>query len=555
MISTETAKTEKFLFLSILIFSFFLFIYGNGSISLFDVDEVSFAQAAREMMERGDYIVPTFNNQYRFDKPVFFYWLLIASYKIFGINEFSARFPSVISALLLLFIQYLFMKRFADPEVSIISIVMLITNLEFFIVAKAAITDMLLCLFTYIILYSFFTALHTEGKWRNIFIYLAFISASLAVLTKGPVGIVLPSIVISSYLIINGELKRFLKTFPIFTALLIFLIIVIPWYIAIHLKTGGKFTEVFFLKHNIQRYTKPISGHAGPFYYYFLVIILGFFPWSIILFPSIISSLNNLWNNNTRLSFNLDLFMLIIIATYIIFFSFAKTKLPHYILPIFPAMATICSEWIGQRKKKPRVTSISLYIMAITLGLIFYSIFIINRNPSIIGEHLANTISEYRIQKAYIFLIFSILFFLSFITAGYLFSKNKKMTAFIVLSTTMIIFQVSSIKVLAPQIENLIQGDKLRIAKACRIILKPEDQLYIYRDNLPSILYYSGHSYTWITSSGFDIIKEKVSSGEPFFLITSKKNMKNLMEKGFHLRILKIEGKYVILSNDYHGNE
>ncbi len=555
MISTETAKTEKFLFLSILILSFFLFIYGNGSISLFDVDEVSFAQAAREMMERGDYIVPTFNNQYRFDKPVFFYWLLIASYKIFGINEFSARFPSVISALLLLSIQYLFLKGFTNREISIISIVMLITNLEFFVVAKAAITDMLLCLFTYIILYSFFTAFHREDKWRNIFIYLASISASLAVLTKGPVGIVLPSIVIFFYLIISGDLKRVFKTFPIFTSLLIFLIIVIPWYIIIHLKTAGKFTEVFFFKHNIQRYTRPISGHAGPFYYYLPVIILGFFPWSIMLFPSIISSLNSLWNkNNTRPSFSLDLFMLIIIATYIIFFSFAKTKLPHYILPIFPAMATICSEWIVGKKKKQKAITISLYIMAIILGLIIYSIFIINKDPSIIGEHLANIISEYRIQKAYILLIFSILFFSSFITAGYLFSKNKITTAFIILSATMIVFQISSIKILAPQIEEFVQGDRLRIAKACRSILKPEDQLYIYRDNLPSILYYSGHPYIWVTSSGIDIIKEKVSSGEPFFLITSKKNMKNLMEKGFHLRILKMEGKYVILSNGIHGN-
>lgn len=551
MTSVRTMKTEHLLFVSIIVLSFFLFIYGIGSISLFDVDEVSFAQAAREMLERKDYIVPFFNNQYRFDKPVLFYWVLILSYKIFGINEFSARLPSVISALLLLSIHYLFLKRFTDLKISLISIIMLITNLEFFIVAKAAITDMLLCFFTYSALYSFFTAMHMEGKKGNFYLYLASISLSFAVLTKGPVGVVLPSIIIFLYLVINGELNKFLTTSPIFKLFFVFLFLVIPWYIAIHLKTDGKFTEVFFLKHNIQRYTRAISGHGGPFYYYIPVILLGFFPWSIILFPSIINSLKKLLQkNDTKVKIDLHLFMLIIMATYIVFFSFAKTKLPHYILPIFPAMAAVCSEWIEKKDKKSKAVSVSLYTIAVILGLIFYLVFIIEKNPSIAGQKFSNFISEYRIHNVYIFLIFSLLFFLAFTTAGYLFSKKRTLEAFIVISIIMITFQVISIKTISYQIEEYIQGDKLRIAKACQFILKPRDQLYIYRDNLPSVLYYSGHPYIWVTSSNFDIIKEKASSGEPFFLITSKKNMKALIEKGINLTVLKMEGKYVILSND-----
>ncbi|MCE2928823.1 MAG: hypothetical protein LW817_04240, partial [Candidatus Caenarcaniphilales bacterium] len=178
----------------------------------------------------------------------------------------------------------------------------------------------------------------------------SFAMMGLAVLCKGPVGIVLPIIVILSFLTYEGHLKDFgeksLKHLLI--GALVFLAITLPWYVSVHLATSGEFTKEFFLGHNLSRFTSVHTGHHAPFWFYLPVIMIGFFPWIFFLIPAIWSSStikNFSANSEPSLDARTIRFCIIWAITIFVFYSLSQTKLPTYILPIFLPLSIIVAKW------------------------------------------------------------------------------------------------------------------------------------------------------------------------------------------------------------------
>jgi 4-amino-4-deoxy-L-arabinose transferase-like glycosyltransferase len=377
-----------FFFIALIFFSFFTWSY-----PLISPDEPRYAETAREMLDSGKYIIPYLDGIPRFAKPVLFYWLDAFSFKLFGVNEFAARIPSLVAGSGVVSLAFLFGSI---NGVGILTAVVTMSSLGIFIASKLAITDMLLCFFitaALIFLYLGFdqTTYRNKGdhdKRFSISVFLAFIMMALGFLTKGPIAILIPILVIAIFLFLKGDIIGFLQSFyiEIFLGITAMLLINIPWYVLVHIASNGEFTKEFFFADNISRFLKPHTGHSAPFWFYIPVIFCGLFPWSFFLLQSIFaqdfSSSLNLKSEKKRqelASFFCGIWALVVF----LFFSFSSTKLPTYILPIFVALSFFIARWWQQRFHVTRsqnsrnlglfwgMASFSISILIVFLAYIF----------------------------------------------------------------------------------------------------------------------------------------------------------------------------------------
>jgi 4-amino-4-deoxy-L-arabinose transferase-like glycosyltransferase len=342
----------------ILLTALLVFSFGVAFVPIAGVDEGRFTQASLNMLTTGDWFIPQVDGILRLEKPILFYWEQAVSFLIFGTTEFAARLPSVLSATGLVALAYFMGGIQGTPLIAgLICLSTLFIN--FF--AKVAMIDMSLCLLISATLSFFFLSYFFKTKTNNIFnrqnsdtriyFYLASFSASLGFLCKGPIALVLPSIIIFIFLLKEKELIIFFaqKKYDSLICIGMFLLINVPWYLLAHTKTNGEFTKSFFFGDNLGRFLETTSNHGGAIWFYIPVILVGFFPWSFFLIQALlndqnsskVSRINITDNTNTLRRFNL-----IWIAVTFIFFSLSQTKLITYILPIsLPLILTIAKYW------------------------------------------------------------------------------------------------------------------------------------------------------------------------------------------------------------------
>lgn len=328
---------------------FIMFFFQLGSYPLFDLDEPRYAEAAREMLEGGDWITPHFNYALRFDKPVFFYWLVAWAYQWFGISEFSARFFSAVTATLTVFSVYVFGQYWVSRRYGWFSALILSSSIVFAGIARMSITDMTLtCLMTATSL-SLFMAAHRDLKWW----LLAGFFSGLAVLTKGPVGLVVPGAVFLLYTLVIQDFKRCLLNRWLLLSLLVCMAVALPWYVLAYQENHQAFIDALLL-HNVARYSDVVSGHKQPVYFYVWVLLAGFLPWTLYLpaaFKNLIAGLRKHKEmlQNQNLHYFVPLYASIWAAFTFIFFTVSNTKLLTYILPLLPALALLMgSLWYGK---------------------------------------------------------------------------------------------------------------------------------------------------------------------------------------------------------------
>lgn len=325
-----------------------LFFMGLGSLPLFDVDEAVFAEATREMVETGDWITPQYNGADRFDKPILFYWLMASAFAVFGAGEFGARFWSAAFGVALVMMLAAFGRRRMGSRVGFLSGLIAATSLEVIVLAHSAITDMILITFITGGMLALYAAVQSaDAKAGARLAILGAAMLGLAVLTKGPVGIVLPGLIVAIFLWLRGGMWESLSRLPWWRMAAVFLAIVAPWYLLELHARGWAFVEGFFLKHNVRRFTGVISGHAGPFYYYVPVVAVGFFPWTSLLVPAVRWAWPSGWRGLRRPTEReaLGLFLLVWAGTVFVFFSLAGTKLPNYVASLFPPLALLTGLW------------------------------------------------------------------------------------------------------------------------------------------------------------------------------------------------------------------
>ena len=380
-----------------------------GAAQLWDEDEPIFAGAAREMLDRGDWVVPYFNGQLLPDKPALMYWVMIAGYLAFGPTEFAARCGSAAFGLASVLLTWQLGRRLFSSRVGFWAGVVLATSLNFDVVMRAATPDALLVFFSTLAFYAFVRGTTPKGslplsaapRWPT---YLATYAAmGVAALAKGPVGVVLPTAAIGMYLLIARSIaggavtsvgsdltwtakgrRLFRATAVIFhpwnvlrttwsmrplTAVATILAVAGPWYVWVGLRTDGAWTAGFFGVHNLGRFLRPMEHHSGPFFYYLIAVLVGLFPWSVFLGPGLRQAARRLQlAHRWRPGY---LFLACWIGVYLVVLSSARTKLPNYILPMYPALALLVGSWIDGWLRRPRLVARRALIAAwLTIGLI-----------------------------------------------------------------------------------------------------------------------------------------------------------------------------------------
>jgi 4-amino-4-deoxy-L-arabinose transferase-like glycosyltransferase len=316
-----------------------LLIFQNlGAAHLFEPDEGRNAERARELLLLNNWAIPHENFLPALDKTIFLYWLIAIAYKCFGVSEWSARLPSALAALGCLFLVYRFARDRWGAWEARWSVLILLTNIEFFLYSRIVIFDMTLSFFTTLALIEFYRALETDDRGsRYRHVILMSVAMGLATLIKGPIGAALPGMVIFFHLLF---LRRwsFLSLRVLLTAAIVFCAVVGPWAWWTESRHAG-YLRYFMWEENFLRFLTPHFQRTQPWYYYILVLACGFFPWSLFL-PF---ALKDRWKKSPAGN---DLFLFLWIAVPLLFFSASKSKLPHYILPIFPALAILTAQSI-----------------------------------------------------------------------------------------------------------------------------------------------------------------------------------------------------------------
>jgi 4-amino-4-deoxy-L-arabinose transferase-like glycosyltransferase len=316
----------------------FILFYQLGSAALFEPDEGRNAEKAREILLLGDWVTPHENFHPVLDKPIAFYWLIAISYKLFGISEWAARLPSALAALACVALVYAFARVHWGKAQALWSGLILLTSMEFFLLARLVIFDMALTFFLTLALCAFYQASHSDGvNRRRVLCLLMYGALGAATLIKGLIGIVVPGMVIFCYLLLTQQWS-ILRRIYLAPGALIFLAIVLPWYLEAGARHQG-YLRYFFWDEHFGRFAGDQFDRTQPWYYFILVGLVGFFPWTL-LWPFAIAGFRR------RACDDKTLFLLLWVGVTLLFFTASKSKLPHYILPIFPALAVLTASWL-----------------------------------------------------------------------------------------------------------------------------------------------------------------------------------------------------------------
>ncbi|REJ68996.1 MAG: glycosyltransferase family 39 protein [Planctomycetota bacterium] len=391
-----------------------------GAPSLWDEDEPKNARCAYEMYERGDWLVPTFNGEYRTDKPILLYWCQLLAYHILGPTEFAARLPSALCGIGTALLTFYIGRRLLGETTGLWAGLLLSSSLWYVVASRAATPDGLLIFFSTLALWIYLRGVfpvkatsrehdfeladaipHRSGTFIGM-----YAAMGMATLAKGPIGVLLPGAVIGCFVLcvsgrvataattresvswgrqiwgsLRASLAWLMATFhprrvlavtlrmrPA-TALLVVGAIAVPWYIAVGLQTDWEWPKGFFFKHNLERFSAPMEGHSGPPFYHLISIAVCFFPASVFLMPMILNTVRQM--RTSSVAFAGLVFAVSWIAVYVVFFSLAGTKLPSYVTPTYPALAVLTGHFIERWTKAPaEISRLWQRIALVVFGLV-----------------------------------------------------------------------------------------------------------------------------------------------------------------------------------------
>lgn len=357
---------------AILLFSLALLLAGNWILPLTDRDEARFAEASREMIQRGDYVVPWFNGQWRFDKPVLIYWCQMASYQMFGENGFAARFPSVLftTATALLLVRW--GRKRMNAKTGFLAGAMFVAGLHVALIGRVATADMAMVFFFTLAVWSGWELTRPENPARKTWWWIFYVTLALGFLAKGPVAW-LPL----GGMILGRAFRKDSFRLPLWetvVGLVVTVALAALWGIPALTQTQGQFFNVGMGEHVVFRSVGVIDGHglAGMAGFialmplYFLTFFVSFFPWS----TRVPSALHCWWPERKR--DDLGWYLLTQALLVFVVFSFVRTKLPHYTMPAFPCLALWLARQISVEEKsfawfQKRFLAMAVFIPVLTL--------------------------------------------------------------------------------------------------------------------------------------------------------------------------------------------
>jgi 4-amino-4-deoxy-L-arabinose transferase-like glycosyltransferase len=342
-----------------------LLLFRLGQVPLVGPDEPRYTRVAVEMARSGDVVTPTLQGRPWLEKPILYYWMAAAAFRVFGESEAAARLPSVLASVFTVGVTALWGARLYGGAAGLHAGFVLAASVLFFAYGRAASMDALLA--ACVTAATGLLGLALLGIAGRAAVPAAYVFMGLGTLAKGPLGVLLPLLVAGSYVALARDRQgvRRLLSLP---GLAAFLLVAAPWYVLVYRAQGWAFVDTFLLDHNLQRFTSTIHRHPGPFYYYLPLLLAGLFPWSGLI-PAALAYARP----RVRPA---DLFVLVWLVLPLVFFSAAGSKLPGYILPCLPPLALLAGRAAdelvrGRTAGLPeRVGGLIMVTLSTVLGLI-----------------------------------------------------------------------------------------------------------------------------------------------------------------------------------------
>jgi 4-amino-4-deoxy-L-arabinose transferase-like glycosyltransferase len=535
------------------------FLWHLGSIGLIDETEPLFAEASRQMFVTGDWITPFFNGETRFDKPALVYWCQAIAFSILGVNEWAVRLPSAFAAmglmgLSLYTIQWYFARKDELEQkyrsglrwiTAGFGIAVMALNPQMIVWGRTGVSDMLLtgcmasALLCFFLGYAHPAKSNVQARW-----YIAFyVLIAAAILTKGPVGIVLPGLIIGIFLLYLGNITQVVREMRLFTGLLIITCLSLPWYVLVSWRNGWDYINSFFGYHNVERFTNVVNRHSAPWYFYFIVVLLGFAPYSVYL-PVAMARLKfwqpKYWRSQER-SQQLGLFACCWFVGIFGFFTIAVTKLPSYVLPLMPAAAILIALLWGDLldKRDKGVVSSSLprlqwagWVNVVFLSAIAVAMFYL---PQIIGNDPAAPDFRKLLEQSGLTILGGVIWILSAVAIAVSVTRRRYKTVLII---NIVGFAVFLAIVLTPALFLMDRERQLPLRELSEIVVqtqKPGEELVMVGFKKPTVVFYSRRAVTYkkITASAAQYLQDKAASKPTPSTVLVLAQPKKFPEMGF----------------------
>ncbi|MDW8223583.1 MAG: glycosyltransferase family 39 protein [Gemmatales bacterium] len=350
------------------------YLAGADRYDLLTDDEIRYAEAGRQMLRRGDWIVPVYNGEPRYQKPLLVYWLQALSQACFGSNAFAARIPSAVAAAVTLWATGNIARTMWDHATARWTILILATMFEFVLLARMVLIDMILVACLQVSHAAWLSAwCSTNDRRRTWWYRLSSFALGGAICAKGPIALVLFAFLLIPWLVLvpwlrkrsalpsdadtrtDGHASPSWRPVPIVSGIVLAALLGLPSYLLPHWRTAGQFTWQFLLTENWQRLTSVVNEHPQPWWFYLALLVPMSFPWT----GAIASAVSLAWHSRTGAQDWRGLFPLVLLGHIILIFTFftlSQTKVWTYTFPAFPSLALLIAYWLVQmQQNQPRL--------------------------------------------------------------------------------------------------------------------------------------------------------------------------------------------------------
>ena len=531
---------ELFTILGLSILFYFIFFHNIWAYALMDVDETRYVTMSKDMFHTKDFLTLYLNKQFFFEKPPLYFWGECLSFAFWGrVTEFTARFPVALDGMLCCFTVYFLGKRIISRGYGVVSSLIFATSLEFLILAKFAILDIVVatCI-GFSLCFGIFTNFCQE-KHKKYCWWLFYIFSGLAVMAKGIPGFVIPFGSMFFISLYSKNFKEIFKPLYFIPGIILFLLITLPWHIIMLKMHDPLFFEEYIVKHHIERFIGGNElGREQPFYFYILTLLWGFFPWIFSVLAVFIRKIvkkdfvfKNVTNIQKFLVYNgiITLFVLV-------FFSASDTKLVTYILPIYGSLAClggyIWTRYI-EKSEYSKIINITVYILG---GIFILASIIALFTPLYLPAQLNSDIASAKP------LCISLLFIAGL--ASIIFAKKEKyIGVFFTYVLFMLILSAFGTEKFFEIDYKFGQDDLMRFAEYAKVHNKT---LTAYKfDRKYSLIFYSGQPVEYGLFYNIEDLKNELKEQNNLVIVQYKHMNKDF--KNLNYKVIDKGRKYMLI--------
>lgn len=513
-------------------------------------DEGRYAEIPREMVVSGDWTTPRLNELKYFEKPPLQYWATAVAYEAFGEHQWTSRLWAALTGFAGILLAWFTGTRLFGREAGIYSALLLGSSMLYAMMAHINTLDMGV---TFFITLGLFSLLLAQGEERiaarRNWMWLAWAGLALAVLSKGLMGVILPGATLFLYSVFNRDIGVW-KRMHWFSGLLLFSLIAVPWFVLV-IKANPEFFQRFFIYEHFERFTTKVHGRFQPWYYFVPILLLGMMPWTMLMADTVLRT----WRGSVQKAktFSPERFLLVWAVFVYLFFSVSDSKLPSYLLPMFPALALLMGRQLAEMKAR-RLFWLTLPALLVAIALLAVAPFADRAADTPLQHEMYGNYSVWLVIAAAIWVV-------GVAGALWLLRRERQMFAVILLgisSLTAAQLATSGYNTIAPERSSYILAD------AIRPLIKPDVPFYsvfCYEQTLP---FYLKRTFTlvsyqdemdfgikmeperWIPSA--DQLAKRWSTQAQAYAIVPTQLFYILQQQGMAMKEIYRDEQYVVVS-------